>query len=53
MQKEKLFGKKLSEIIEIVAELGLPKFAAKQITDWLYKKNITSIEQMTNISREI
>ena len=50
MQKEKLFGKKLSEIIEIVAELGLPKFAAKQITDWLYKKNITTIEQMTNIS---
>ncbi len=50
VQKEKLFGKKLSEIKEIVAELGLPKFAATQITDWLYKKDITTIAEMTNLS---
>lgn len=50
MQKDVLFGKSLPKIKEIVAEIGLPKFAATQITDWLYKKNITTIDQMTNIS---
>lgn len=31
-------------------ELKLPKFTAKQITDWLYKKHISSIDEMTNLS---
>jgi 23S rRNA (adenine2503-C2)-methyltransferase len=45
-----LFGKTLAELSQIVNELALPAFSAKQIADWLYKKNISSIEQMTNIS---
>ncbi len=49
--KEPLFGKTLSQLQEIVTGLGLPKFTAKQITDWLYKKSITSIEEMTNLSK--
>ncbi len=36
---------------DIAAELGLPGFTAKQIADWLYKKKVTSIEQMTNLSK--
>lgn len=48
--KERLFGKTLSELQELVLELGLPKFTAKQITDWLYKKQISSIDEMTNLS---
>jgi 23S rRNA (adenine2503-C2)-methyltransferase len=36
----------------LVAELGLPKFTAKQITDWLYKKQISSIDEMTNLSKK-
>ncbi len=48
--KESLFGKTLSELQELVVELGLPKFTAKQITDWMYKKQISSIEEMTNLS---
>jgi 23S rRNA (adenine2503-C2)-methyltransferase len=48
--KENLFGKTLSEIIDICGELGLPKFASKQITQWLYQKEINSIDDMTNIS---
>jgi len=50
--KEPLFGKTLSQLQEIVAGLGLPKFTAKQITDWLYKKDITSIDEMTNLSKK-
>ncbi len=49
--KEKLFGKTLFELQELVNELALPKFTAKQISDWLYKKNISSIYEMTNLSK--
>ncbi len=49
--KEKLFGKTLIELQELVTELGLPKFTAGQIADWLYKKNISSIDEMTNLSK--
>ncbi|HZH73076.1 MAG TPA: 23S rRNA (adenine(2503)-C(2))-methyltransferase RlmN, partial [Mariniphaga sp.] len=48
--KEKLFGKTLNEIQKITDEFGLPKFSAKQITHWLYKKQVISIEAMTNLS---
>jgi 23S rRNA (adenine2503-C2)-methyltransferase len=49
---EFLFGKTLIEIEEIVKKLELPKFTAKQITQWLYQKNISSIDEMTNLSKE-
>ncbi len=49
--KEKLFGKTLTELQQVTEQLGLPGFAAKQITDWLYKKNVTSVEEMTNLSK--
>lgn len=50
MQKEILFGKTPEELEQIVLGLGLPKFTARQISDWLYKKEITSIDEMTNLS---
>lgn len=52
MQKEALFGKTLYELQSVCLELGLPKFTAKQITDWLYKKNVSSIEEMSNLSKK-
>ena len=53
MQKEKLFGKTLNELIAVTKRVGLPGFAAKQIADWLYKKEISSLEDMTNLSKKI
>lgn len=50
--KEKLFGMTLMELQEQTNELGLPKFTAGQIADWLYKKNISSIDEMTNLSKK-
>ena len=50
MGKEILLGKSLNELTQVVKDLGLPKFTAKQIADWLYKKNVTEIDQMTNLS---
>ncbi|WP_163710427.1 23S rRNA (adenine(2503)-C(2))-methyltransferase RlmN [Mangrovibacterium lignilyticum] len=52
MAKEALFGKTLEELQGICAELALPKFAAKQVADWLYKKHVSSIEEMTNLSKK-
>lgn len=51
MQKEKLYGKTLNELIAVAKRAGLPGFAAKQIADWLYKKEIQTIEEMTNLSK--
>ncbi len=52
MLKEKLYGKTLNELIAVTKRIGLPGFAAKQIADWLYKKEIQSIEEMTNLSKK-
>lgn len=50
MQKENLYGKTISELITVVKRLKLPGYSAKQIADWLYKKEIDSIDAMSNIS---
>ena len=49
--KEKLFGKTLTELQHITRQLGLPGFTAKQIADWLYKKKVSSVGEMTNLSK--
>lgn len=51
MNKEKLYGKTLNELIAVVHSAGLPGYSAKQIADWLYKKEISSVDQMTNLSK--
>jgi len=53
MTKEPLFGKTLPQLQEIINNLGLPRFTAIQIADWLYKKDISEIEEMSNISKRI
>lgn len=50
MQKERLYGKTLNELIAVTRRIGLPGFAARQIADWLYRKEISTIEEMTNLS---
>lgn len=52
MQKDNLFGKTLNELLEICKNLNLPKFTAKQICDWLYKKQISTIDEMSNLSKK-
>lgn len=47
-----LYGKTLQELTNIVVDEGLPKFTAKQIANWLYVKDVNSIEQMTNLSKK-
>jgi len=40
----------LSELQEVAAKIALPSYSAKQMADWLYKKKVSSIDEMTNIS---
>jgi 23S rRNA (adenine2503-C2)-methyltransferase len=47
-----LFGNTLDELQEIVEQLGMQKFTAHQIADWLYQKDISSIDEMSNLSKE-
>lgn len=49
---EALFGKTLDELTALVVELGLPKFTGKQLAEWLYQKDIHSIDEMTNLSKK-
>lgn len=51
-QKTPLFGKTLNELQDLLATYKLPKFTAKQIADWLYNKDISSIDEMTNLSKK-
>lgn len=48
--KEPLLGKTLLELQLITQQLGMPRFAAKQIASWLYDKKVSSIDEMTNLS---
>ncbi len=50
MKREKLYGKTLNELIAVTKRTGLPGYSARQIADWLYKKNISTVDEMTNLS---
>ena len=40
------------DVDALIADIGLPAFAGKQVIDWIYKKQVTSVDEMTNISKE-
>ena len=49
--KRKLLGATLAQLKEMTAGMGLPSFSAGQIADWLYKKQVRTIDEMTNLSK--
>ena len=50
-EKQLLIGRTLGELKVVVGELGMPAFTANQIAKWLYQQHVTSIDEMTNISK--
>ncbi len=52
MSKEKLLGKNLQELKEVVSSVGLPSFTAGQIAQWMYEKKVRDFDSMTNISKD-
>ncbi|MCM1040801.1 MAG: 23S rRNA (adenine(2503)-C(2))-methyltransferase RlmN [Bacteroides sp.] len=49
-QHEILLGKSLEELQGLCAELGFRKFTARQICEWIYRKKVRNVAQMTNLS---
>ena len=53
MEKKDIVSLNYDELCVALGEIGLPKFRATQIYDWLHKKCVKSFEEMTNISKEM
>ena len=50
---ENIYNYSLTNLEKLVISLGYKKFNAGQIFDWLYKKRITSFNEMTNVKKEL
>ena len=48
---EPLLGKNIGELQDICIRFGLKPFAASQMADWLYRKRVRSVEEMTNLPK--
>jgi 23S rRNA (adenine2503-C2)-methyltransferase len=48
--KENLFGKTLEQLRAVAEEVRLPRFAARQLAEWIYHAGVTSFDEMTNIA---
>lgn len=47
-----LAGMRLDELESLMAEMNATKFRAKQIHNWIYDKSVSSIDEMTNLSKD-
>jgi len=50
-QREHILGLTLGELTERVVGMGLAKFRAKQVFEWVFQKRAVSFEEMTNLSK--
>lgn len=41
------------DITELVSKLGQPSFRAKQILEWVFNKNVSSFDEMTNLPKKL
>ena len=48
-----IYDKTLEQLEEYFDSIGEKKFKARQLYDWLYKKRVTSFDEMTNIKKEL
>ncbi|MDO4319592.1 MAG: 23S rRNA (adenine(2503)-C(2))-methyltransferase RlmN [Bacteroidales bacterium] len=46
-----LIGLTLEGLREVAASVGLKPFAAKQMAAWLYQRGVTSVDEMTDLSK--
>ncbi len=47
-----LSGLNLEEIESVTSQLGASKFRARQIHNWIYLKSVSSIDEMTDLSKK-
>lgn len=48
-----LYGKTLEKLEQYFETIGEKKFKATQVFEWLYQKRVKSIEEMSNIKKEV
>ena len=53
MEKVDIKSMDITELQELLRELGEPKFRAKQLFDWLHAKQVDSFAEMTNLSKSL
>ena len=51
--KRNIWGLNLQELETWVVENGFPRFRAKQLRDYLYKRHIFDIDEMTQFSQKM
>lgn len=51
-QLPSLIGMTLDQLTKVALSGGMPKFVGKQLAEWLYKKKVTSFDEMVNISKK-
>ncbi|MCF0192354.1 MAG: 23S rRNA (adenine(2503)-C(2))-methyltransferase RlmN, partial [Prevotella sp.] len=49
---KRLLGNTLDELKDIARSLGMPAFTGGQIAKWIYEKRVSSIDEMTNLSKQ-
>ena len=52
-EKQPIYGESLDSLQNRFAEIGEPRFRAKQVLDWLYKKRARSWEEMSNLPQPL
>ncbi len=50
---EIIYNYTLSELEELLVEFGFKKFNARQVFEWIYKKEVTDFEKMSNLSKKL
>ncbi len=51
MNKKNLLGMTLPELKQVAVSLGMPSFTGGQMAKWIYTQHVSSIDEMTNISK--
>ena len=52
-QPQSLLGTTLDELVGMFAEWEQTAYRAKQVVEWVFRRRVTSIEDMSNLSREL
>ena len=50
---EALLGKNMAELKVLVENMGLKSFVANQIADWIYVKRVSTVDEMSNLSKQV
>lgn len=48
-----IYGETLEQLEEYFEDIGEKKFKAVQVYDWLYKKRVSSFDEMSNVKKDV